>query len=82
MDGEAGQLGIAGANRILALMREETELDENEAGHRGEVRGEIVFDHVSFSYGETPILRDISFRAAPGETIAIEHADAAGQPHV
>jgi ATP-binding cassette, subfamily B, bacterial len=65
------QLGIAGANRILALMREETELDENEAGHRGEVRGEIVFDHVSFSYGETPILRDISFRAAPGETIAI-----------
>jgi ATP-binding cassette subfamily B protein len=35
------------------------------------VRGEIVFDHVSFSYGETPILRDISFRAAPGETIAI-----------
>ncbi|HEU4784573.1 MAG TPA: ABC transporter ATP-binding protein [Ktedonobacterales bacterium] len=65
------QLGIAGANRILALMREETELDENEAGHRGEVRGEIVFDHVSFSYGATPILRDISFRAAPGETIAI-----------
>jgi len=65
------QLGIAGANRILALMREETELDENEAGHRGEVRGEIVFDRVSFSYGETPILRDISFRAAPGETIAI-----------
>lgn len=65
------QLGIAGANRILALMREETELDENEGGHRGDVRGEIVFDHVSFSYGETPILRDISFRAAPGETIAI-----------
>jgi ATP-binding cassette subfamily B protein len=65
------QLGIAGANRILALMREETELDENEAGHRGQVRGEIVFDHVSFSYGETPILRDVSFRAAPGETIAI-----------
>jgi ATP-binding cassette, subfamily B, bacterial len=65
------QLGIAGANRILALMREETELDENERGHRAEVRGEIVFDHVSFSYGETPILRDISFRAAPGETIAI-----------
>ena len=65
------QLGIAGANRILALMREETELDENEAGHRDDVRGEIVFDHVSFSYGETPILRDISFRAAPGETIAI-----------
>jgi ATP-binding cassette subfamily B protein len=65
------QLGIAGANRILALMREETDLDENEAGHRGDVRGEIVFDHVSFSYGATPILRDISFRAAPGETIAI-----------
>ena len=65
------QLGIAGAERILALMREETELDENEAGHRDDVRGEIVFENVSFGYGETPILRDISFRAAPGETIAI-----------
>ncbi len=27
------QMGIAGAGRILELMKEETELDENEAGY-------------------------------------------------
>ena len=65
------QLGIAGAGRILSLMREETEMDENEAGYRGDMRGEIVFDAVTFSYGDTPILKDVSFTAQPGQTIAI-----------
>ncbi len=65
------QLGIAGANRILSLMREETELDENEAGYRATMRGEIVFEDVSFAYGDTPILKHVSFRAARGETIAV-----------
>jgi ATP-binding cassette subfamily B protein len=65
------QLGMASANRILALIREETELDENEGGYRAEIKGEIVFDHVTFSYEGTPILKDVSFRAAPGQTVAI-----------
>ena len=65
------QLGIAGADRILELMRGETELDENVAGYQAKIRGEIVFENVTFSYGETPILKNISFRAEPGETIAI-----------
>jgi ATP-binding cassette subfamily B protein len=65
------QLGLAGAGRILSLMAEETELDENEGGYRGMMRGEIVFEHVTFAYGETPILRDVSFRAEPGQTVAI-----------
>jgi ATP-binding cassette subfamily B protein len=33
--------------------------------------GDIVFDHVTFGYGGDPILKDITFRAKPGETIAI-----------
>jgi ATP-binding cassette subfamily B protein len=65
------QLGVAGAERILSLMREETEMDENEAGYRGEMRGEIVFDHVTFSYGNTPVLKEVSFTASPGQTVAI-----------
>lgn len=68
------QLGIAGAGRILNILKEETNLDENEQGYRSDeesMRGEIVFDHVSFRYGEAQILRDISFRAEPGQTIAI-----------
>ncbi|HEU0026156.1 MAG TPA: ABC transporter ATP-binding protein [Ktedonobacterales bacterium] len=44
------QLGVAGANRILAVMREETELDQNSAGYSAPMRGEVVFEHVSFAY--------------------------------
>ncbi|HEY7780842.1 MAG TPA: ABC transporter ATP-binding protein [Ktedonobacterales bacterium] len=65
------QLGLAGARRILGLMTEETELDENQGGHAGQIAGEVVFEHVTFGFGDTPILRDVSFRAAPGQTIAI-----------
>ena len=66
------QLGFAGAERILELMRQETELDENAGGHTAPVEGEIVFENVSFGYGEGDlILRDITFTAKPGETVAI-----------
>jgi ATP-binding cassette subfamily B protein len=69
------QMGLAGARRILSLMKEETELDENKAGHTASLRGEILFDHVTFRLendpNAAPVLRDISFRAAPGETVAI-----------
>ncbi len=47
------QLGIVSAGRILRLMEEKTELDQNPAGHPGQVRGEIVFDHVTFGTAAT-----------------------------
>ncbi|MFL5703651.1 MAG: ABC transporter ATP-binding protein [Ktedonobacteraceae bacterium] len=73
------QLGIAGAERILTLIREETELDENEEGYRAEMKGEIVFEHVSFSYGPNLVLKNISFRAEPGQTVAIVGQTGAGK---
>jgi ATP-binding cassette subfamily B protein len=65
------QLGLSSADRILGLIKEETELDENEGGRTGEIAGEIVFDRVSFSYENEPVLDDLSFVAKPGETVAI-----------
>lgn len=44
------QLGVAGSNRILSVMRQETELDENNAGYAEPMRGEITFADVSFNY--------------------------------
>jgi ATP-binding cassette subfamily B protein len=73
------QQGIAGAGRILKILQEETDLDENESGYREEMHGEIVFDHVTFSYGNAPVLKDISFRAEPGQTIAIVGQTGAGK---
>jgi len=34
-------------------------------------RGEIVFDKVSFSHGQTTVLNGLSFRVEPGRTLAI-----------
>jgi ATP-binding cassette subfamily B protein len=73
------QLGIAGAQRILTILKEETDLDENEGGYSAEMRGEITFENVSFSYGDTPILKNVSFHAAPGQTIAIVGQTGAGK---
>jgi ATP-binding cassette, subfamily B, heavy metal transporter len=43
-------------------------------------RGEIVFDHVSFAYDpRRPILKDVSFRVAPGGSVAIVGPSGAGK---
>jgi len=65
------QMGIAGAERILQLINTETELDENPAGVARLIRGEVIFEHVSFSYNGKPVLEDINFTVHPGETVAI-----------
>lgn len=69
------QLGLAGAERILELMRSETELDENTSGHSAVIKGDIVFDKVDFAYSGSAnnnlILKDISMPIKAGETVAI-----------
>lgn len=68
------QLGVAGAKRILTLIDEETELDENSGGHTGPIRGEVEFNNVNFGFGDKgggEILSNLSFRIEPGETVAI-----------
>lgn len=44
------QQSLASARRILETILTETELDQNTAGLAKPMQGEIVFDHVSFSY--------------------------------
>jgi ATP-binding cassette subfamily B protein len=65
------QLGVASAERILELINTETELDENEAGITRPIQGEVVFENVSFGYNGNQVLKDITFTASPGQTIAI-----------
>ncbi len=48
----------------------------------GRARGEVVFENVSFAYaGEEsePVLRNVSFTAQPGETVAILGATGSGK---
>ncbi len=65
------QTGLAGAERILHIIRAETELDQNTGGFTGTVRGDIAFENVTFGYGRDPILKNVSFQVKAGQTIAI-----------
>lgn len=64
--------GISGARRILELIKSETNLDQNQAGYRGELRGEITFQDVTFAYDSgDDVLESVSFTVKPGQTVAI-----------
>jgi len=65
------QMGIASAERILQLITTETQLDENAGGCTLPMQGEVVFEDVRFGYNGKDVLKGLSFRVNPGETIAI-----------
>ena len=65
------QLGLVSAGRILELMHQESEIDENEAGRNQPMQGDLTFENVTFGYGGEPVLKNVSFRARPGQTIAV-----------
>jgi ABC-type multidrug transport system fused ATPase/permease subunit len=65
------QSSMASCERVFQLLDRPTEREVAAAGAVPRVAGEIVFDRVSFSYGAEPVLRNVSFRVAPGEKIAI-----------
>jgi len=49
------------------------------AMQRKEYQGHAVFDHVTYSYGDHPVLKDITFEAKPGQTIAVMGATGSGK---
>ncbi len=77
------QSGRAAAERVFEILDV-----EEEAGHRPteqgskrpQLRGEVEFRDVSFSYSEdVPVLRNITLHAQPGETVALVGATGAGK---
>jgi ATP-binding cassette subfamily B protein len=65
-------LGIAGSRRILELLNTENNLDQNLEGYSKPIKGEIVFDNVTFGYlQDETILKNISIKIQPGQTVAI-----------
>ncbi|WHX24646.1 ABC transporter ATP-binding protein [Virgibacillus halodenitrificans] len=71
---------IAGAERVFQVIDEpQEEADEDSAIELNITNGHIIFDHVSFGYEEEAILKDISFEAKPGETVAFVGHTGAGK---
>lgn len=89
-----GQLGFiisqmsqaaASANRIFEILDAPNEVtDKPGAIPLPPIRGEVVFDHVSFRYfgSSEPVLDDVSFRVEPGQTVAILGATGSGKSSI
>jgi ATP-binding cassette subfamily B protein len=65
------QHGMASAERILEIVKTETELDQNLEGISRPIRGRVDFETVFFSYNKTIVLRRVNFSIRPGMTVAI-----------
>ena len=57
-------------DRVGYILHAPEEKDAPEAAPHS-AAGDIVFDHVTFGYGETPVLQDVSFTIPQGSTFAI-----------
>ncbi|MDY6867859.1 MAG: ABC transporter ATP-binding protein, partial [Chloroflexota bacterium] len=71
----------AAAERVFEFLNEPEEIAETEAPVKLEyVEGLVEFRHVRFSYDpETPVIKDLSFKAQPGQKIAIVGPTGAGK---
>lgn len=93
--GEVAQ-AVGAADRLCGLLKVDVKiLPEDRGEHSTSVTpvagdiGHVVFDHVSFGYGQepgtkptVPVLRDVSFEALPGKTVALVGPSGAGKSTV
>jgi ATP-binding cassette, subfamily B, bacterial len=72
---------MASAERISEVLDVQAEItDRPNAVEAVGLRGTIVFDHVSFDYGDGhAVLRDVSFTARAGQRLALVGASGAGK---
>lgn len=72
----------ASAQRVEEIVLTEIDLKDTNKDENSKLEfGEVEFSNVTFRYseGEIPVLENISFRAAPSETIAIMGATGSGK---
>lgn len=74
------QMGMVSAERIFDVL-DTDEFTPNAGTHKpAHIRGEIEFKNVWFAYNEEKwVLKDVSFRVHPGETLALVGATGAGK---
>ena len=75
---------LAGAERVFAVMDEEPETPDSEnASDMPQMRGDVVFENVTFGYNpDKVILKNISLYAHPGQKIAFVGSTGAGKTTV
>jgi len=75
------QSALAGSERIYAILDEEPEAaDPPGTPVLGHVAGAIAFENVTFAYNpDQPVLHDVSFQIAAGQTVALVGQTGAGK---
>lgn len=74
------QRGIVGAERVLGVMDEDFVLPNEGKISKNHFDGKIEFKNVHFAYDDKQeVLKGISFKVNPGETVAIVGATGAGK---
>ena len=74
------QTALAGAERVFEILDEAPEVDAEHVAPLPPIRGEVVFEDVTFSYQPgTPVLKRVSLHAQPGQTVALIGPTGAGK---
>ena len=75
------QQSLAGAERVIDILDAPIEIkDKADAIELKDVKGEITFEHVSFSYiDNVPVLKDVSFTCKAGEMLALVGSTGVGK---
>ncbi|MEI7025382.1 ABC transporter ATP-binding protein [Paenibacillus sp. y28] len=79
------QTAMVGAERIFGMLSEQPAIVDQAETKRlpKQVRGEIEFDGVWFAYNnEEWVLKDVSFKIQPGQTVAFVGATGAGKSSI
>ncbi len=77
-------MAMAGAERVFRLLDHEPDwTDPPDAIELPRITGKVEFDHVDFAYEpDKPVLKDFSFTARPGQTIALVGETGSGKSTV
>lgn len=74
------QMGMVATNRVFGILDTEANITNEGQIELTSTQGEIVFDEVHFGYiADEEVIKGISFRAEPGQTIALVGATGAGK---
>ena len=77
--------GLVSYGRLMEITVQDREpLTEGKYQPEGHVRGEVVFEDVSFAYDDeksdgTPVLKNISFKCEPGQAVALLGSTGSGK---
>ncbi len=74
---------IASGTRFFEIIDAPSSIeDAPDARDIAPIQGHVVFDHVSFAYGDNAVLKDISFEARPNQVVALMGLTGSGKSSI